>query len=88
MTDEAMADPIAGPIFRHVVDAGYRVNVFASRPSLLGTVPAAYEAHAVDVRTDPPRVHVVKVVRDMADDQALYRLACELAASVGIRIDD
>lgn len=86
MTDSALRHPLAGPIFRAVIDLGYRVSVFDLPTSLLRTIPPAYEAHAVDVSTDPPDVHVVKVIRDGDgdDEAALYRLACELAASVGI----
>lgn len=87
MTDSALRHPLAGSIFRAVIDLGYRVSVFDLPTSLLRTIPPAFEAHAVDTSTDPPAVHVVKVIRDGDDEAALYRLACELAASVGIEID-
>lgn len=55
--------------------------------SLFGTMPAAFEAHAVDTLQDPPEVHVVKIQRGGDADEDLYRLACALAQSIGVELE-
>ncbi len=84
MTAFALAHPLAGATFRSVAALGYRLSVFDLPASFLGAVGPAFEAHAVDLRMSPAEIHVVKVYRDGEDEQALYRLACALAESVGI----
>jgi hypothetical protein len=71
---------------RHIESLGYVVSVHRLGDSLLGR-PGSIEMHATDTRTDPPQVHVASVARDESGDVD-YRCACELAAMVGIELQD
>ncbi len=66
---------------------GSRLSVFDLSASFLGTVGAAYEGRAVDLRVSPAEIHVVKVYREGEDERAMYRLACALAESVGVDLE-
>ena len=67
MTGPDLDDPTARSLLRHVERVGYRVSVHYLDASLLGTVPACVELHAVDVRADPPQQHVAKAADDEPD---------------------
>lgn len=83
MTGPALTNPTALTLLRHVESLGYRVSVHRLDASLLGTVPASVELHAV--RLDTGEQHVVSVPAD--EDDAEYRAACGLAESVGVRLE-
>jgi hypothetical protein len=73
-------------LLRHITSLGYTVSVHRVSESLLGR-PGCVEMHATDARLDPPQVHVAAIA-DGAPGDLDYRCACELAAMVGIELED
>ena len=74
-------------LLRHITALGYTVSVHRLASSLLGSVPASVEMHAVDLATDPPNQHVARVAEGEADDPD-YKCAVLLAEMVGIELED
>src|SRR4051812_25790830 len=72
-------------ILHHIESLGYAVSVFHIPSSLLGTVAAFTEMHAV-LLAEPNDQHIAKV--DGHDEDGAYRAACMLAESVGIELED
>lgn len=83
-TDKAFEHPLAGPLFRRVESLGFRISVNNEPALAMGSVPASLEAHAVHARESPPRVFAVRVIVKDNLDEALYRLALQLAACVRV----
>jgi hypothetical protein len=81
--DPILADLTARALFGRVRRLGYHVSVHLLPSSLLGTVPACVELHAVVVATGEQ--HVAKAAADEPD--AEYRCACALAEMVGVRVE-
>jgi hypothetical protein len=78
--DPTLADPTARALLDHVRRLGYHVSVHLLPSSLLGTVPAYVELHAIIVGTGEQ--HVAKVAADEPD--AEYRCACALVKMVRV----
>jgi hypothetical protein len=81
--DPTLADAAARALLGHVRRLGYHVSVHVLPSSLLGTVPACVELHAVVAATGEQ--HVAKAAADEPD--AEYRCACAMAEMVGIRLE-
>lgn len=86
MNDDDARQRDADLIVRHVRDRGYQVSTHRLSASLLGTIPAAVDMHAVYTSTDPPRIYVVNVKGDTPVHY--YAAAVELARMIGIQLDD
>lgn len=71
------------PLLRQITSLGYTVSVQRIPPSLLRTVGAFVEMHAVDLRTNRPIQQMARVGVDEGGDTD-YRCACLLAEAVGI----
>ncbi len=73
-------------IIKQIESLGYAVSIHRIPASLLGTVGAFVELHAVKVPEGEP----VCVARnaDGAGDDELYSATCALAKIVGIELDD
>jgi hypothetical protein len=54
-------------LLRHIASLGYIVSVHRLGASMLGR-PSSIEMHAVDVRKDPPQVHVASIGNDESGD--------------------
>jgi len=67
------------------IEHGYAVTVHRIPSSLLGTIGAFTEMHAV-LLEEPNDQRIAKV--DGEDEEAAYRAACMLAESVGIELED
>jgi hypothetical protein len=74
-------------LLRQVESLGYTVSVHRIPSSLLGSVGAFVEMHAVGLRADPPVQQMARVGLDEVVD-AESRCACLLAEAVGIHLDD
>jgi hypothetical protein len=69
----------------HIESLGYAVSVHRIPSSLLGTVAAFTEIHAVQL-AEPNNQHIAKV--DGHGEESDYRAACMLLESVGIDLRD
>jgi hypothetical protein len=76
-------DNLASTILRHIESLGHAVSVHRIPSSLLGTIGAFTEMHAVQL-AQPNNQHITKVD---GHDEAAYRAACMLAESVGIELE-
>jgi hypothetical protein len=77
---------VARALLRQVTSLGYVVSVHRIPTSLLGSVPAFVEMHAIDLSIDPPAQYVARVFETEAGDID-YRCACLLAQQAGIVLD-
>ena len=77
------ADPTAPTLLAHVRAIGFWVTYHRLPPSLLGTVPACAETHALGAGGQQ---HVVKVVDDGTGDED-HRCACAPAESAGMELE-
>jgi hypothetical protein len=75
-------DPAARAVLAHVRSLGHFVSYHRLPSSLLGTVPACIETHAVG---PDGQQHVAKVVGGESDED--YRCACVLAEMVGVDLE-
>src|SRR4051812_5205003 len=74
-------------LLRHIASLGYVASVHRIPSSLLGSIGAFVEMHAIDDRVEPPMQHLVRVGVDEGGDTD-YRCACLLAEAVGIDLRD
>jgi hypothetical protein len=74
-------------ILRSVTATGHVVSVHRIPASLLGSVPAFVEMHALNVSVDPPMQYIARVGEDEAEDVD-YQCACLLAEQVGLDLRD
>ena len=73
-------------ILRQITAMSYTVSVHRIPSSLLGTVGAFVEMHAVDFRTDPPVQQMARIGVDEGGESD-YRCASLLAEAVGIELE-
>jgi hypothetical protein len=76
---------LTSTILRDIESPGYAVSVHRIPSSLLGSVAAFTEMHAVQL-AEPNNQHIAKV--DGHGEESDYRAACMLAESVGIELED
>jgi hypothetical protein len=74
-------------LLRQITSLGWIVSVHRIPASLLGTVGAFVEMHAVDPRKDPPVQHLARLGVDEGGDTD-YRCACLIAEAIGIHLTD
>jgi hypothetical protein len=77
------ADPTARTVLAHLRSLGYWVSYHELPASLLGTVPACVECHAVD---PDGQQRVAKVVNEGSGDEG-YQACCLLAEMAGVDLE-